>query len=160
MYKEISDRKLEYFENTIMQDVERERAKARNQASRHLNRVASEAIETATRRNKVIIQTKHEEIRRNANSQITRAKVKAIAKYVEIRKQQIDRLFEEIENSLAKFTQEPGYENYLVHRIKQVQHFGDFAIVKLLPHDTRFKEAIAAATKLAPETGSQDYIGG
>ena len=160
MYQEISDRKLEYFENTILQSVEREKAKAKNQAARHFNRIASEALETAARRNKVMLLAKQDEIRRNANSQITRAKVQAMAKYVEVRKQQIDRLFEEIEGCLAKFTQEPEYENYLTQRIIQAQNLGDFAVVKVSPHDARFNKTITTATKLAPETGSQDYIGG
>jgi len=160
MLTEKTERKLEYFANTMHHIVEAKKQKAKHEATAGLTKTASEALESATRRNKVMLQAKQDEIKRGANRQVAQAKVRAIAQHVQTRKHQIDRLFVEVQAQLAQFTQEAEYENYQIARIKQAQGISDFSIVQLSPYDMRFEASIKTATGLMPEAGGHDFIGG
>jgi len=160
MLTEKTERKLEYFANTMQHIVEAKKQKAKNETTTGLTKTASEALDSITRRNKVMFQAKQDEIKRSANRQAAQAKVRAIAEYVQTRKHQIDRLFVDVQAQLAQFTQEAEYENYLIARIKKTQDISDFSIVLLSPHDIRLEAAIRTATGLIPETGNHDFIGG
>ena len=153
-----TERKLEYFTTAILHEANMQKMHAKNESIAKHNKHIEEALESATRRVNVLQRAGRDEIARAANRQISKAKVQAMTKHVEIRKQQIDRLFVAIQAKLAQFTQEPEYENYLINRINQVR--GTFSIVQLSPHDMRLENAIKTATGLLPEAGSPDYIGG
>jgi len=156
-----TERKLEYFANTILHEANLQKSREKNEAFTKHNRHIQETLESTARRINVMMQAKQDEITRSANRQISKAKVYAITQYVEARKQQIDRLFVDIQAKLASFTQEPEYENYMIQRIKQVQELNqNFAVIKLSPHDMRLENAIKTTTGLVPEAGSHDYIGG
>ena len=160
MLTEKNERKLEYFANTMHHIIETKKQKAKQEAAAGLTKTASEALESITRRNKVLLKANQDEIKRNANRQTAQAKVQAIARYVKIRKNQIDHLFVEVQAQLAQFTQAAEYESYLIQRIKQVQTLSDFSIIQLSPHDMRLEKAIQSAAELVPEEGNHDFIGG
>ena len=154
------ERKLEYFANTMMQEVEAKKSLAKLESTTTLTKSTAAAFEAATRHNRVMLQAKQGELQRNANRQIAQAKVQEMTQYVKTRKQQIDRLFIEIAAQLAAFTQKAEYEDYLLERIKEAQSGHDFSIIKLSPHDMRLDTKIKSATGLTPEAGDQDFIGG
>jgi len=160
MNAEKTERKLEYFANTMHHIVEAKKQKAKQETTAGLSKTASEALESIARRNKVILKAKQDEIKRSANRQIAQAKVRALARYVQMRQHQIERLCVDVQAQLAQFTQETEYESYLIGRITQVQDIGDFSIVQLSPHDMRLEAAITAATGLLPEAGCHDFVGG
>lgn len=160
MIAEKTERKLEYFANTIQQTIEIKKRDAKNKTEVSINKTATETLEAIARRNKIMLQVKQNELKKIAGRQVAQAKVQAMSRYVQIRKQQIDRLFIEIQAQLAQFTQSAEYETYLLECIKKAQQNGEFLIVKLTPHDMRFEETIKAATGLIPEAENQDLIGG
>ena len=160
MKNEKTERKLQYFANVVAHEVEAKKRHVKSAAAVKHNKYIEETLEAAARRVNVMMRAKQDEIKRDANRQIAKAKVHAMAGFVQTRKEQIDRLFVGVQGKLARFTQEAEYENYLINRIKQVQKSGLFSIIKLSPHDMRLESAIKTATGLAPEVGSHDYIGG
>lgn len=157
-----TERKLHYFANAIMHEANLQKRSMLNEAISHHNWQITEALESTARRVNVMLRASQDEITRDANRQISKAKVQAMAGYVDTRKQQIDRLFVAIQGKLASFTQEPEYETYLINRIKKIREIsgGQFSVVKLSPHDMRLENTIKTATGLAPEAGNHDYIGG
>lgn len=156
-----TERKFEYFANAILNEANIQKSKEKNEALAKHSRHIEETLESTARRINVMMRAGQDEIIRSANRQISKAKVHAITHYVEARKQQIDRLFVDIQAKLASLTQEPEYETYMIQRIKQVQELNkNFAIIKLSPHDMRLENAIKMATGLMPKAGSHDYIGG
>ena len=156
-----TERKLEHFANAILHEANIQKSKAKNEALANHNRHIEETLASTARRINVMMRAGQDEIVRGANRQISKSKVQSITKYVEARKQQIDRLFVDVQAKLASLTQEPEYEAYMIQRVKQVQELNqDFAIIILSPHDMRLENAIKAATGLMPEAGSHDYIGG
>jgi len=156
-----TERKLEYFANAILNEANIQKSREKNEALAKHNRHIEDMLESTARRINVMMRAGQDEIIRSANRQISKAKVHAITQCVEARKQQIDRLFVDIQAKLASFSQEPEYETYMIQRIKQVKELNkNFAIIKLSPHDMRLENAIKTATGLAPEAGSHDYIGG
>ena len=160
---EKADRKLQYFANALKIEVEAKKRHIKNEAMINQQRYMSENIESASRRIKVMLQAKQDEIKRNANRQISKAKVNDMAKYVQLRKDQIDKLFVSVQAKLARFTQNEEYTAYLIQRIQQIQNSGSFpvfSIIKLSPFDMRLEDTIKTKTRLAPEAGSHDYIGG
>jgi len=156
-----TERKLEYFTTAILHEAKIQKLHAKNETIAKHSKHIEETLEGAARRINVMLRAERDEIARSANRQISKAKVHAMAKCVEVRKQQIDRLFVTIEAKLASFTQEPEYESYMINRINEVCKLGKlFSIVKLSPHDMRLETAVKAATGLLPEAGRHDYIGG
>ena len=160
MISEKIERKLEYFANTMKHEVEARKSQAKSETTAALTKSTATALESAARRNKIMLRVKHGELQRNANRQISQAKVQEMAKFVNARKQLIDRLFVEIAAQLAGFTQEAEYESYLLEHIKESMAGRDFSIIKLSPHDMRLGENIKSATGLTPESGEPDLIGG
>ena len=162
MLTENTERKLQYFSKTITQELEVKRQQHSQEATETYAKAAATALESAKRRNKVMLQAQHNELQRQANRKRVQAKVKEIARYVEERQRHIDTLFVDVTALLAGFTQEPGYERYLIERVYEMQalHNNLFTIIKLSPHDMRLEKAIAAATGLIPENSGQDFVGG
>ena len=160
MQAEKLERKLTYFADTIQQELGTKKRQATLAATTESQKSTTTTLETATRHNKIMLTAKQGELQRNANRQIAHAKVRAMAEFVELRLRQIDRLFVEIAAGLASFTQEAGYEDYLIERIEKAKAAYDFSIVKLSPHDMRLEETIKTVTGLTPEMGNQEYIGG
>jgi len=160
MIAEKTERKLEYFANTMQHTIEAKKRTTKIEAEAKLNKTATETLEVISRRNKVILQAKQNDLQRIASRQIAQAKVKAMSRCIQTRQRQIDYLFIEIQAQLAQFTQSAEYESYLIKHITQAQQNSNFFIVKLSPHDMRFEATIKNATGLVPEAGHHDFIGG
>jgi len=154
------ERKLQYFEDALRHDIETKKKQAISQLTAELQKSSEETISQEAVCNNLKIQTAKEELTRNTNRQVSQAKVQAISQYVQTRKQQIDKLFVEVEAALASFTQVAEYEEYLLACIQKARQSSDFFIIKLSPYDMRFSDTIKTATGLIPEEGSHDYIGG
>jgi len=157
---EKTERKLQYFAETLRHDAEIKKQQAKTRQATDLRKTFDEAVASEIINNNAKIKVAKEELARNANRKISQAKVQAISQYVQTRKQHIDKLFVEVEAALAGFTQTSEYEGYILECIQKARQSGDFFIIKLSPHDTRFSDAIKAATGLSPEEGNHDYIGG
>jgi len=159
---EKTERKLEYFANTMQHSIEKKKLIANQTITANHNLVAKSTLESVVRHNKVMLEAKQAELKQKANRQIARAKVNALAQYMKTRNEQIDNLFVDIQGKLARFTQTKEYESYLIRQIKELTaaHSISFAIVILSPHDMRLESSIKTATGLVPKTGSQDFIGG
>lgn len=154
------ERKFQYFSEAIDQVVQGNRIRLRALAEMERDKNISLSLDTALRRNKVLIQAKQGELQRQANKDIAHAKVRAMSQLVEARKQQINRLFVAVAANLAHFTQDPGYADYLIQHIHKVSTVYDFAYIQLSPFDMRLENKIQAATNLIPEQGHSNFIGG
>jgi len=159
MISENTERKLQIFADTIQQEIDAKRIQVKLEAEIKHKVYTGKNLELAAKRIDLISQSKQEEITRNANRQISQAKVRAMAKYVQYREEQIDRLFIDVKAKLAAFTQEAEYEAYLIQKIKKAALIGGFFAVELSPHDMRFENIINSSTGLISEAGS-DFIGG
>jgi len=157
---EKNERKLEYFSDIIMQEVEKKKNDANFKLETELRQHNSATLEITARDSNQALQAKQDQIHQQANRQITTAKVRAMAQYVQTRNQQIDLLFVAVMAQLAQFTQQAEYETYLIERINKTKTISSFSIVKLSPLDMRLEETIKTATNLTPETGNDDFIGG
>ena len=160
MISEKIERKLQYFANTMQHEVETKKLQSKLEASSTQTKSVAAILESTTRHNKVMLQAKRNELQRSANRQIAKAKVHSMTKYVETRKQQIDKLFVDVAAQLAQFTQSDKYEDYLLEQIKKVMLAYKFAIIQLSPLDMRLEDAVKIATGLTLEIGEHDFIGG
>jgi len=157
---EKNERKLEYFSDIIMREVEKKKNDANFKLAAELRQHNSATLEITARDNKQALQAKQDQIQQQANRQITTAKVRAMAQYVQTRNQQTDLLFIAVMAQLAQFTQQTEYETYLIACINKMKNISNFTIVKLSPLDMRLEETIKTATGLTPETGDDNFIGG
>jgi vacuolar-type H+-ATPase subunit E/Vma4 len=160
MHTNRAEQKLAYFADIMQHMVETKKHEARLETTAGLSKMASQALAQAANHHKISLKAKQDEARRKANKHIAKAKVHAMAAYVQMRHDHIDRLFIEVEAALTQFTQGNLYEAYLIDHIKQAQSISDFAIVQLSPQDMHLGSAVKTATGLAPEAGRSDYIGG
>jgi vacuolar-type H+-ATPase subunit E/Vma4 len=86
------------------------------------------------------------------NKEIAAAANHARKLFIALRKNYIDKLFNEIANALNEFVNSPEYQNYLSKKIEK--HAGDFSVIQLMQRDAGMD------TGLTVVITDEDFIGG
>ncbi|MCL2404286.1 MAG: V-type proton ATPase subunit E [Defluviitaleaceae bacterium] len=132
-----TEKKLEYFAETIAREIEEKKRKARQQLAAEMNETVSQAVAEAEAKAEQQIHMQRQAINKANNKRITEAKTQARRALTSLREQLAAELFYEIKTEIIAFTNSHDYESYLVSSIKaallqsqaQAQHL--FAYVQL-----------------------------
>jgi len=150
------ERKLSYFSKTVEDELTTKQREIFAGSKKDLYKTT----ENIEQQHQEKLKIKQEEFNRISNRKIAEAKVKAMRGFVEIKLEELEKLFVSISAILAEFTQSAEYENYLIESINAKKNRADFTRVLLSPYDMRMESKIKTATGLSVEPGRDDYIGG
>jgi len=156
------EKKLEYFAQAIAREVEAKKTAARKRMTADMKTAVSNAVRDAEAEAELRIISEEQALQKAESKSISEAKAQARRAIASLREELAARLFEDVRADAAAFTQNGGYESYIVDGIREAvadaRH--TFSYVQLAPSDMRLSKPVQEATGLTPEAGSESDVGG
>jgi len=156
------ERKLEFFNKAIAQEVESRKREAFHELTAVTNDEITAALNAAAEEAQIQTQVQMQAIQKIMNKRISVAQAEARRNLATLRERLTAQLFDRIKEDLVAFSKSDEYKAFLISYVKAGQDASHhpFAFVQLTPSDMHLGEAIQEATDLEPEEGDENMLGG
>ncbi|MCL2361387.1 MAG: V-type ATP synthase subunit E [Defluviitaleaceae bacterium] len=156
------ERKMEYFNEAVNQEVESKKRKLQHEMTTAANDEITTALTTAAAEAQVQTLAQLQAIQKVMNKRISLAQAEARRTLATLRERLTAQLFDSIKEDIVAFTQSSEYESFLIASVKSAQDksLHPYAILQLTPNDMHLGETMQEATGLTPEPEDENMLGG
>jgi len=147
------NRKLDYFTEKIIHEVDLKKRLATHQLANSLSANAAQKLEHAEAEITEKVADEKRRLENSLNRRLAEFETEEKREFITKRNSRNAEFIKEIENDLINFTETEEYTKYLTEQIEQKKD--GFEIVKLRPQDMHLD-----IENIVKEEGDDDYIGG